>query len=180
MSISPLKLILLWVLIHQFSVIAASVPSFPDSSHIENIEIDTVVQQEKFDPYREKKIWRAGTEWFLAQAIPASFNRFITQDPYSYITFPNFIDHQRISAWDWDDNQFTTNQIDHPYHGQLYFNAFRSNGYNFYQSSVATVLGSYIWETAGETQHPAINDFVNTTFGGIILGEMTHRVSRNI
>lgn len=132
------------------------------------------------NPTREKKFWRAGSEWFLAQALPASFNRFITKDPYSYITFKNFIDHQRFSAWDWDDNQFTTNQIDHPFHGQIYFNAFRSNGYNFYQSSIATVAGSYIWETAGETQHPSINDLVNTTFGGILLGEMMHRVSRNI
>lgn len=137
-------------------------------------------EQQLLNPKRPKHFWRAGTEWFLAQAFPATFNRFITKDPYSYITFKNFIQHQRLSAWDWDDNQFTTNQIDHPYHGQIYFNAFRSNGYNFYQSSLATFVGSYIWETAGETQHPAINDLVNTTFGGIILGEMTHRVSRNI
>ncbi len=131
-------------------------------------------------PLRQKKFWRASSEWFLAQAFPALFNRFITRDPYSYISFGNFIDHQRISAWDWDDNEFTTNQIDHPYHGQLYFNAFRSNGYNFYQSSLATLAGSYIWETAGETQHPSINDLINTSFGGIILGEMTHRLSRHI
>lgn len=132
------------------------------------------------EPLRKKKFWRAGTEWFLTQAFPASFNRFITKDPYSYISFKNFIDHQRISAWDWDDNEFTTNHLDHPYHGQLYFNAFRSNGYNFYESSIATFAGSYIWETAGETQAPSINDLVNTTYGGIILGEITHRISRNI
>ncbi|WP_437921697.1 DUF3943 domain-containing protein [Sphingobacterium sp. LRF_L2] len=132
------------------------------------------------EPKRDKKFFRASSEWFLTQAFPALFNRFITEDPYSYISFKNFIDHQRISAWDWDDNQFTTNQIDHPYHGQLYFNAFRSNGYNFYESSIATFAGSYIWETAGETQHPSINDLVNTTFGGIVLGEMTHRLSRHI
>ncbi|SMG42491.1 DUF3943 domain-containing protein [Sphingobacterium psychroaquaticum] len=136
--------------------------------------------QDPEDVKREKKFWRAGTEWFLAQAFPALFNRFITKDPYSYITFKNFIDHQRFSAWDWDDNQFTTNHLDHPYHGQLYFNAFRSNGYNFYQSSIATFAGSYIWETAGETQAPSINDLVNTTYGGILLGEITHRISRNI
>lgn len=132
------------------------------------------------EPKREKNFWRAGTEWFLAQAFPATFNRFITKDPYSYISFKNFIDHQRLSAWDWDDNQFTTNHLDHPYHGQLYFNAFRSNGYNFYQSSLATFVGSYIWETGGETQAPSINDLVNTTYGGIILGEMTHRIARHI
>src|SRR5690606_25576808 len=129
---------------------------------------------------REKNFIRAGSEWFLAQAFPATFNRFITKDPYSYINLKNFIEHQRILAWDWDDNQFTTNHIDHPYHGQLYFNSFRSNGYNLLQSSIATFAGSYVWETGGETQAPSINDFVNTTFGGILLGEMVHRVSRNV
>jgi hypothetical protein len=138
------------------------------------------LKQASVAPVREKKFIRAGSEWFLAQAFPASFNRFITKDPYSYISFKNFINHQRISAWDWDDNQFTTNHIDHPFHGQFYYNSFRSNGYNLLQSSMATVLGSYIWETGGETQAPSINDFVNTTFGGILLGEMLHRVSRNV
>src|SRR5690606_4472374 len=90
------------------------------------------------EPKREKKFLRAGSEWLVANIVPATFNRFITKDPYSYISFKNFINHQRFSAWDWDDNQFTTNHLDHPYHGQLYFNAFRSNGYNFYQSSIAT------------------------------------------
>lgn len=132
------------------------------------------------EPVREKKFWRASAEWFLAQAVPASVNYFIRKDPYSHISFKNFFNHQRFSAWDWDDNQFTTNQIDHPYHGNLYFNAFRSNGYNLWQSSIATVVGSYIWETGGETQAPSINDFVNTSFAGILVGEMTHRVSRNI
>ncbi len=197
MSISPNRFVLLWVLVSQFFIIVANpldsltdklsnvylspVNSFVfDINQTKLLFRDTTARVDILSPYREKRFWRAGTEWFLAQAIPASFNRFITEDPYSYITFQNFLDHQRLSAWDWDDNQFTTNQIDHPYHGQLYFNAFRSNGYNFYQSSVATVLGSYMWETAGETQHPSVNDFVNTTFGGVILGEMTHRVSRNI
>lgn len=132
------------------------------------------------EPEREKKFLRAGSEWLIANIIPATFNRFITKDPYSYISFKNFIDHQRFSAWDWDDNEFTTNHLDHPYHGQLYFNAFRSNGYNFYESSIATLAGSYLWETGGETQAPSINDLVNTTYGGIILGEISHRIARNI
>ncbi len=142
--------------------------------------LDIFKLKEPITPVREKKFIRAGSEWFLAQAFPATFNRFITKDPYSYISFKNFINHQRISAWDWDDNQFTTNHIDHPYHGQFYFNSFRSNGYNLWQSSIATVAGSYIWETGGETQAPSINDFVNTTYGGILLGEMLHRVSRHV
>lgn len=155
--------------------------SLPDSRKLwKPIDHDTLFEIKEVEVIRKKYFWRAGTEWLLVQAFPASFNRFITRDPYSYISFKNFFNHQRLSAWKWDDNQFSTNQIDHPYHGQLYFNAFRSNGYNFYQSSLATLAGSYIWETGGETQAPSINDLVNTTFGGIIFGEMTHRVSRNI
>src|SRR5690606_2973499 len=92
------------------------------------IQIDSVSWRD-LSPQREKKFWRAGAEWLLAQAVPASFNRFITKDPYPYISFQNLIAHQRLSAWDWDDNQCTTNQIDHPCHVSLYFNAFRSNGY---------------------------------------------------
>lgn len=144
------------------------------------VDKDSLFLIEDVEVYRKKHFWRAATEWLLIEATPATFNRFVRKDPYSYITFKNFFNNQRISAWKWDDNQFSTNQIDHPYHGQLYFNAFRSNGYNFYQSSLATLAGSYIWETGGETQAPSINDLVNTTFGGILLGEMTHRVSRNI
>src|SRR5690606_25695049 len=35
------------------------------------------LRQEPVIPVREKKFIRAGTEWFLTQAFPASFNRFI-------------------------------------------------------------------------------------------------------
>ena len=133
-----------------------------------------------FSVKREKRFWRAGAEWLTMQAIPATYNGLIAREPWGNISFKNFIDHQRLSAWNWDDNLFLTNQIAHPYHGQLYFNSFRSNGYNLYQAGLATFVGSYIWETGGETERPAINDLINTTFGGIVLGEITHRIARNI
>src|SRR5690606_2700912 len=49
------------------------------------------LKQENVPFIREKNFIRAGSEWFLAQAFPATFNRFITKDPYSYISFKNFI-----------------------------------------------------------------------------------------
>ena len=165
---------------------------FPFSTQLKDTTItDPYLRKTKLDSLRlpdyidtlyasKKNFWRAATEWTLTQAFPASFNYFVRKDPYSHITFKNFIDHQRLSAWKWDDNEFMTNQISHPYHGQLYFNSFRSNGYSFTTSSLATLAGSYIWETGGETQTPSINDLVNTTYGGIVLGEMTHRIANNI
>jgi len=68
-----------------------------------------------------------------------------------------------------------TNQFAHPSHGSVFFYAFRYNGYSFWQSVPAVFAGSYVWETAGEVQAPSINDFINTGFGGVVMGEMTHR-----
>ncbi|RAV55074.1 DUF3943 domain-containing protein [Mucilaginibacter gossypii] len=66
------------------------------------------------------------------------------------------------------------------FHGSLYFSAFRANGYTFWQSVPPTLFGSYIWEAAAEKQYPSPNDFINTCFGGIALGEMTYRLSNQI
>jgi hypothetical protein len=78
-------------------------------------------------------------------------------------------------GWVWDLDDFTVNQIGHPYQGNNYFNAARANGLSFYESAAVTAFGSATWEFFGETNHASLNDFVNTTLGGIALGEMFHR-----
>jgi len=80
---------------------------------------------------------------------------------------------QQELVWDLDD--FTVNQIGHPYQGSNYFNAGRANGLSFYESAAVTAFGSATWEFFGETNHGSLNDFINTTLGGITLGEMFHR-----
>ena len=78
----------------------------------------------------------------------------------------------------WDNDQFATNLFMHPYHGNLYFNSARSHGMNFWQSAPFSLLGSLEWEYLGETEPPALNDLMATTFGGICIGEVTNRISR--
>ena len=80
----------------------------------------------------------------------------------------------------WDNDFFVTNMFAHPYHGNLYFNAARTNGLTFWESAPYSLLGSAMWEFLGETEPPAINDIIATTCGGMALGEMTHRLSRTI
>ena len=80
---------------------------------------------------------------------------------------------QQGMVWDLDD--FTVNQIGHPYQGSNYFDSGRANGLNFYESAALTAFGSATWEFFGETNHASLNDFINTTLGGITLGEMLHR-----
>jgi hypothetical protein len=79
-------------------------------------------------------------------------------------------------GWVWDLDDFAVNQVGHPYQGNNYFNTGRANGLTFYESAAVTAFGSSTWEYFGETNHPSLNDFINTTLGGIALGEMFHRV----
>ena len=79
-------------------------------------------------------------------------------------------------GWVWDLDEFLVNQVGHPYQGSNYFNAGRANGLSFWESAGITAFGSGTWEYFGETNHASVNDLVNTTLGGMALGEMFHRV----
>ncbi|MCO5934631.1 DUF3943 domain-containing protein [Mucilaginibacter sp. RB4R14] len=131
-------------------------------------------------PPETKRFGRAAAEWGLAQAIPFSYGKFIVHAPYSNITGATIWRNLNPGSWQWDKDIFLTNQFGHPYQGSLYFSSFRSNGYSFWQSAPAAVAGSYFWETFGENEHPSPNDFINTSFGGIVLGEMSYRLSNKI
>ncbi|MCW8804487.1 MAG: DUF3943 domain-containing protein [Ignavibacteriaceae bacterium] len=80
-------------------------------------------------------------------------------------------------GWEYDGDAFLTNYFAHPYHGNLYYNAGRVNGFSFWESSVWAFAGSVFWEYFGETFRPSINDLINTSMNGINLGEMLYRLS---
>jgi hypothetical protein len=80
-------------------------------------------------------------------------------------------------GWEWDLDDFVVNQIGHPYQGNNYYNAGRANGLSFWESAAVTAFGSGTWEYFGETNQASLNDFINTTLGGIALGEMFHRAA---
>ena len=80
-------------------------------------------------------------------------------------------------GWEWDLDDFMVNQIGHPYQGNNYFTAGRGNGLTFWESAGVTAFGSGTWEYFGETNQASLNDFINTTLGGIALGEMLHRTA---
>jgi len=73
-------------------------------------------------------------------------------------------------GWVWDLDDFEVNQIGHPYQGNNYYTSGRANGLSFYESAALTAFGSGTWEFFGETNLPSVNDFINTTLGGIALG----------
>ncbi|MDR6941210.1 DUF3943 domain-containing protein [Mucilaginibacter pocheonensis] len=132
------------------------------------------------DSVVKKRFGRAAGELLTAELVPWIFDRYVTNVDYARISWKTVGHNIKPSSWTWDNDPFQTNQFGHPYHGSMFYSAFRSNGYSFWQSVPATMAGSYLWETFAENQAPAPNDFINTSFGGIVLGEMTYRFSNKI
>ncbi|HWJ30547.1 MAG TPA: DUF3943 domain-containing protein, partial [Flavisolibacter sp.] len=122
-----------------------------------------------------KRFGRAISDLMLANIFPWVVVRYVINDDYARVSMKTINYNIKPRSWTWDNDNFQVNQIGHPYHGSLFYNSFRSNGYNFWQSIPAPFFGSYIWETFAETQAPSSNDQINTGLGGIIMGEAIHR-----
>ena len=84
------------------------------------------------------------------------------------------------SGWEWDQDRFGNNFFSHPMMGSFYYSAARTNGYNFWQSAPIVFAGSYMWKIFGENGKPEREDLINTTVDGVLLGEVTYRLSSNI
>jgi hypothetical protein len=77
----------------------------------------------------------------------------------------------------WDDNDFNVNHFRHPYHGNLYFNSARSNGFGYWNGVLYAGIGSYFWECCTETHVASTPDMVTTALGGAAVGEVLYRTS---
>lgn len=124
----------------------------------------------------KKHFWVGAAELLALQLIPNTFSRVVNDAEWARVSFKSWGDNLTL-PWQWDNNAFLNNQFSHPFHGSTYFNAARTNGYNFWQSAPWSFVGSLTWELFGEVWAPAPNDLLNTTLGGITLGEMLYRVS---
>src|SRR5262249_31560083 len=110
----------------------------------------------------EKRFWRASGEVALLEVLPWSFNRYVSNAEFAHISLDT-IKANFATGFTYDRDHFDTNQSSHPYHGSLFFNAARTNGYGFWESGAFTLAGSFLWEGFMEKEPPAINDLVNTT-----------------
>jgi hypothetical protein len=131
------------------------------------------------DGPRERR-WREGdlalpiAETLAINAFTMSWNRYVGAAPWADVDAGS-VGRNLRSEWVLDQNQFWVNQFGHPYQGTWAFTAARSSGQSFW-GSVPFVFGaSALWELAGETERPALNDQVTTTVAGVVLGEILHR-----
>ena len=131
---------------------------------------DTAVCREK------KHFWRAAGETFGLNVGLWAFDRYVLKGHYSYISLRTIGENFR-HGFDWDNDHLSTNMFAHPYHGSLYFNAGRANGFNFWQSGLFAIGGSAMWELFMESEYPSKNDIMATPIGGAALGEVFYRTS---
>ncbi len=124
-----------------------------------------------------KRFWLAAAELGILEFLPWAQDRFVNDEDYAHISVES-IRRNLDTRFKFDNDKFTTNQIGHAIAGGLYFNAGRTNGYSFWESASFALAGSAFWEVFGETQGPSFNDLVNTTLGGMTLGEAAYRLSQ--
>jgi hypothetical protein len=116
---------------------------------------------------------------FLTNVVVNRGDDWIGQQAWARVSPRSWASNFRL-GWEWDENGFLVNMFAHPVHGAAYFNTGRSNGLTYWESVPLAFLGSFTWEYLGETHRPALNDFFMTSFGGVALGEVFHRVATSI
>lgn len=104
------------------------------------------------------------------------FDRTFLDSPDFDANFSSF-KNNLTRKWVYDNDTFDINQFGHPYQGSMYHGFARSAGLGYWTSSGYTILGSALWELAGETTAPSINDQFTTGFGGSFLGEPLFRMA---
>lgn len=126
--------------------------------------------------YSKKKWLQAGVTTFGLNMGVWAFDRYIQKGHFAYISMNSVKDNFR-KGFIWDNDYMGTNMFLHPYHGNLYFNAGRANGLNYWESGVMALAGSAMWELFMECEYPSTNDIIATPIGGMALGEVLYRTS---
>ena len=131
-------------------------------------------------PWGERRSLGAAVgEVVLINALVWTYNEYIRGADFTQVS-PRSWWHNIERGFTYDDNNFNTNMFAHPFHGSLYYNAGRSNGFNYFESLGFSLFGSFLWECCGETHPMAWNDWIATGVGGAAIGEALYRLSGTV
>ncbi len=130
-------------------------------------------------PQPPRRWIRPFAEGVAANLGLAAYNIWISQASWARVG-PGSIANNFRSGWEWDHDRFNINQFGHPYQGAMYHTSARYHGHGFYAATAYTALGSLQWEYFMEREKVSYNDFITTTLGGAMMGEMTVRIAESI
>ena len=138
----------------------------------EEISPDTALVN-KSNP--QKPLWVPVVEGISLNLALGGFN-YLMGSEFAKIG-PATISHNFERGWSTDADGFITNMFAHPFHGSIYHNLARSSGYNYWVSLGVAAIGSWQWEFFMENEPPAFNDWIMTSYGGSIIGEVFYNLS---
>ncbi len=121
----------------------------------------------------------AAADLTAALVLPWAMNNYVAEEEWSRISLHTLGENVH-SRFCFDEDDMPMNQMAHPLHGNVYFNAGRTNGFTFWESTLVATLGSLAWEYGFENTAPSRNDMFNTVLGGAVIGETSFRLSRVI
>ena len=139
-----------------------------------------LIAQEEEEPKKPKRADLAIAEMAASNILIWSSNLYLREDNYSFQIGWRTVEMNLRHGFEWDPNNFMTNFFAHPYHGNTYFNAARTNGLNYWESIPFAFAGSMMWEIYMESEFPSYNDLIATTWGGVALGEALYRFSEQV
>lgn len=126
--------------------------------------------------YSKKNGWLAASKIVGLNMGIWAFDRYVQKAEFAYVNIHTIKKNLR-NGFVWDNDQMGTNMFLHPYHGSLYYNAARANGFNYWESGAFALGGSAMWELFMENEYPSINDIIATPIGGLSMGEVLYRTS---
>lgn len=85
----------------------------------------------------KKRYWLAAAEVTGINVGVQLFDRWVLKSDFAQTTLKDIRNNFK-TGFVWDNDLFTTNMFAHPYHGNLYFNAARTNGLSFWESALCT------------------------------------------
>ncbi|MBN1665392.1 MAG: DUF3943 domain-containing protein [Deltaproteobacteria bacterium] len=181
-----LTLLLVWLVVSVGSEAFAQGSSLLGSTKDEEWLTEKSVQKEKTLSWETG----AGKSYLIpALEIPAFL---VLLNGYDRLAYPNDVEngekvystslstfrkHVFHGPWGIDEDAFAMNQFAHPYQGSIYHGFARSAGLNYWEALLYDNVGSFLWETGGETTHPSINDQIASGIGGSFFGEALFRMA---
>jgi len=128
-----------------------------------------------FGPGTSPRYGLAVAELLGSQVAVNVFDRYVSDEYWADVNLQAW-ESNIEGPWVYDRDPWPVNELGHPLQGAIYFSAARSNGMNFWESSLASGVGGALWELFGETHTPDTNDFITTALGGSVVGEIFHRL----
>lgn len=124
-----------------------------------------------------RSLWIPLGDIVLFDFLLNQFDRRFIEPREHYTNDWDDIENNFHASWVYDTDDFDVNQFGHPYQGSMYHGFARSAGLGYWAASGYTIFGSALWEIAGETTPPSVNDQITTGFGGSFLGEPLFRMA---